>query len=56
MSDKKLLQQFVDSFARLDDMTAPEDTSSEIIAEPDKAAWDGWGQPLSRGVPQQSLG
>ncbi len=43
MSDEKILQQFVDSFQRLDDMYAPEVTPLELIVNRDDIeGWDSW--------------
>ena len=46
MSDQKLLQQFVDSFQRHDDMWAAEDTPLDITVKRDLNEWDSWKEPL----------
>ncbi|WP_298859210.1 hypothetical protein [uncultured Gimesia sp.] len=42
MSDSKLLQQFVDSFSRLDDMLALDGAPVELIVKRDLDEWDRW--------------
>ena len=42
MSDAKLLQQFVDSFSRLDDMLALDGAPAELIVKRDLDEWDRW--------------
>lgn len=47
MSDRKLLQQFVDSFARFDDMQAFEGTPTEMLVEQPQQDWDSWRTPTN---------
>lgn len=45
MSDRKLLQQFVDSFARFDDMQPVEGTPAELLVVQPQPDWDSWRTP-----------
>ncbi len=42
MSDTKLLTQFVESFARLDDMLSPESVPDELMVKPETETWESW--------------
>ena len=42
MSDTKLLTQFVESFARLDDMFAPEGIVNELLVKQETETWEIW--------------
>ena len=42
MSDTKLLTQFIDSFARLDDMIAPEGVPDELLVKQETVTWESW--------------
>ncbi len=46
MSDRKLLQQFVDSFGRFDDMIATENAPVEMLVKQDGENWDSWDKEL----------
>jgi hypothetical protein len=46
MSDQKLLQQFVESFQRLDDMIASDDAPPELLVEQEVDEWDHWRDEL----------
>lgn len=46
MSDQKLLQQFVDSFERLDEMIAPDAAPMELLIEQKMDEWDSWRDEL----------
>ncbi|MCH9656548.1 MAG: hypothetical protein K0U86_14700 [Planctomycetes bacterium] len=54
MSDKKLLQQFVDSFQRLDDdMVALDGTPLELIVKREVDEWDSWRGDLDLWEPKR---
>lgn len=42
MSDTKLLTQFVESFARLDEMLALEEVPDELLVKPQTETWESW--------------
>lgn len=46
MSDQKLLQQFVESFQRLDKMIARDGTPMELLIEQEVDEWDSWRDEL----------
>ncbi|QDT39982.1 hypothetical protein Pan241w_00350 [Gimesia alba] len=53
MSDQQLLQQFVASFQRLDDLIAPDGAPPELLVEQDVDEWDHWQADLKPWRPQQ---
>jgi|TARA_R110001592_G_scaffold359790_1_gene667092 hypothetical protein len=42
MSDTKLLKQFVESFARMDEMLAPEGVPDELLVKAESETWESW--------------
>ena len=42
MSDTKLLTQFVESFARLDEVLALEEVPAELLVKAESETWESW--------------
>ncbi len=60
MSDRKLIQQFVDSFAKLDDMLLLESNYPELVVDQTAEDWETWNtipvwQPASISTPLEAL-